>query len=334
MSVKGSRQTRSPATRGSPPARASAPSGRVSPPSGRASPPSGRASPPTDRVVAVLNLLATVSDGEGLTGAEVARTLAISSSTCASLLAGLEDLRYVERGADRTYRLGPGLLPVVHAVHAQLPILGSAEPELRAINRELGFGCSLTRDDLDHLTVIEVVGTPSQTPIALAGERLPGSPPYGAPGIAFRSERDIEAWLSMAPGGPKEIEYLRRFLETIRRRGYAAWTLEPATADIFDRIHEVVEGLAHDPAAGRLRDQLTQLVANFGRRGYLDEELETRDALSVSYIIVPVFDRNGTPRYQIDLHVLQPRVTVSSIEAYARRLTATADALSTALGRS
>jgi DNA-binding IclR family transcriptional regulator len=291
-----------------------------------------RPSPPTDRVVAVLNLLATLTDGHGLTGAEVSRDLGISSSTCAALLASLEDLRYVERGRDRAYRLGPGLLPVVHAVHSQLPILVVAEAELHAINAELGLGCSLTRDDRDHLTVMAVVGTPSQTPIRLTpGERLPGTPPYGAPGIAFRQPQEIEGWLAAAPGGAEEAAHLRGFLETIRHRGYAAWTLEPASIGILDRIHEVVEDLAHDRGAKVVWEQLTQLVANFGRRGYLDEELEASSSLSVSYIIVPVFDRHGRPRYQIDLHVLRPQVPIETLETYADRLTAAAAVLSKAL---
>jgi DNA-binding IclR family transcriptional regulator len=286
-------------------------------------------------VVAVLNQLAAVDDGHGITGAELSRRLGISSSTCAALLASLEGLRYVERGRDRAYRLGPGLFPVVHAVHRQVPILTVAEPELSVDGVKLGLGCSLTRDDRDHLTIMAVVGTPGQTPIRLTpGDQLPGTPPYGAPGIAFRKPHEIEAWLAAAPGGPDEADHLRRFLDTIRRRGYAAWTLEPASAVILDRIREVVEHLAQEPGAKRLHEQLTQLVANFGRRGYLDEELRAGGSLPVSYVIVPVCDRHGTPRYQIDLHVLRAGVPIESIERYAARLRAAAEVLSGALGGS
>jgi DNA-binding IclR family transcriptional regulator len=100
--------------------------------------------PPTERVVGVLNLLAGQDSG-----ISVPRRLDMTSSTCATLLSALDSADYVERSADKTYRLGSGLLALAQALHARFPLLGAAHDELSQLCAELQCAATLTRIAFD-----------------------------------------------------------------------------------------------------------------------------------------------------------------------------------------
>jgi DNA-binding IclR family transcriptional regulator len=290
-------------------------------------------SPPTDRVVSVLNLLARQHDG--LSASTIARRVNVTSSTCATLLLALESAGYVDRSPDKTYRLGPGMLPLAQALHSRFPLLGAAHEELEQLCAELQCGATLTRIGVDHVQVMIAVGAEGQEPLGVvAGDEFPVSFPYGAIAMAWRSPAEINEWIESAPTAMTraEQEHERRVMADIGSRGVGVWSLEPRAAPLVERIRTIVGDLATDPNRPHLHEQLTELFAVFGRHGYTVDELEACRALSVGYVLAPVFGADGQPRYQIDLHLLRTSMTREAIDVVLERVLQSASHLTRIMG--
>jgi DNA-binding IclR family transcriptional regulator len=300
-------------------------------PSGPTGRPLDDASPPTSRVVAVLDFLSRHSDGA--TASEAGRRLGITTSTAAAILAALDAAGYVERSPDKSYRLGPGLLPLVTAVQRRFPLSGVAEGELERLSATVRCGVTLDRLASDHVAVLYAVGSRDHRPLGVApGDHFPIGPPYGAIAVAWRSDDEVDDWLNQAPFSPEERAHERAVMRDIRTRGFGAWTLGPRSTPLPQRIQAVIDALATDPSSRALRDQLTELFAVFGRRGYTSEELTERSRLAVGYVLAPVFGDDAQPRYQIDLHLLRPSMTRKEFRAAVDQLLTTADTLTRAIG--
>jgi DNA-binding IclR family transcriptional regulator len=290
-------------------------------------------SPPTDRVVSVLNLLARQDDG--LSASAIARRVNVTSSTCATLLLALESADYVERFPDKTYRLGPGMLPLAQALQSRFPLLGAAHEELRELCAELQCGATLTRIGTEHLRVMIAVGADGQEPLGVVpGDQFPVSFPYGAIAMAWRPTAEVNRWIESAPTtmSSAEQDHERRVMADIGSHGFGVWSLEPRAAPLVDRIRSIVGDLAAGPSRPHLHDQLTELFAVFGRHGYTSDELATCRTLSVGYVLAPVFGADGQPRYQIDLHLLRTTMTRDAIGAVLERVRQSAALLTRAIG--
>ena len=290
-------------------------------------------SPPTDRVVSVLNLLAR--ENVRLSASVIARRVNVTSSTCATLLSALESADYVERFPDKTYRLGPGMLPLAQALQSRFPLLGAAHEELGRLCAELHCGATLTRQFADHLRVVVAVGAHGQEPLGVVpGDQFPVSFPYGAIAMAWRPEAEVDQWIESAPTAmtSAEQEHERRVMADIASRGVGVWSLEPRAAPLVERIRSIVGDLGAGPTRPQLHDQLTELFAIFGRHGYTADELATCRTLSVGYVLAPVFGADGQPRYQIDLHLLRPTMSRAALERVLERVLESAALLTRVIG--
>ena len=147
--------------------------------------PSTVKSPPTGRVMDVLAALADSPSGR--TSAELAKSCAISTSTCALLLAELERRGWVARRGDRRYVLGSGLFGLVHGLRTQFPLLDRGRDALRFLNDSLGAGCSMSKIGYRHLTTVDAVGHGTDGEQAV-GQRFPIDPPFGLVAMAWRDE--------------------------------------------------------------------------------------------------------------------------------------------------
>jgi DNA-binding IclR family transcriptional regulator len=290
-------------------------------------------SPPTDRVVSVLNLLARQDDG--LSASDIARRVNVTSSTCATLLSALESADYVVRYPDKTYRLGPGMLPLAQALQSRFPLLGAAHEELARLCAELQCGATLTRIAGDHLRVMVAVGADGQEPLGVVpGDQFPLSFPYGAIAMAWRPTNEIDWWIESAPTvmAGAEQDHERRVMADIGSRGVGVWSLEPRAAPLVERIRSIVGDLAAGPTRPQLHEQITELFAIFGRRGYTAEELATRRTLSVGYVLAPVFGAGGQPRCQIDLHLLRTTMSRADLDRVLERVLESAALLTRVIG--
>ncbi|HEY6566985.1 MAG TPA: IclR family transcriptional regulator [Actinomycetota bacterium] len=187
-----------------------------------------RATDGADRVVRVLDALATAPDGLGVS--TIARTLQVHRSTASRLLATLARGGLVERDTHtRAYRLGARVVGLAAVAVARLPVVSQARPELEALSALTSETANLAIVDGNHVVYVDQV-TPAHTVVMASwvGRRSPVH--------ASSSGKVLMAW-----GDPKAKEALlrrrlepitdrtvtdpgamRRMLDEARRRGYVA----------------------------------------------------------------------------------------------------------------
>jgi DNA-binding IclR family transcriptional regulator len=254
-------------------------------------------SPPTARVMDVLAALA--DSPEGRTSAELAKICAISTSTCALVLAELERGAWVMRREDRRFFLGSGLFAVVHGLRTQFPLLDRGRGALRFLHDTLGAGCSMSKIGGRHLTTVDAVGHGTDGEHAV-GQRFPIDPPFGLVAMAWRDDDFVQAWLHrVTPRLTRaEIADHQQVLADIRARGYGAWRFDDTHQSLHNRLATVLASL--EPTAQVTR-QLTTLMTMVTLQSVTDA-LETELA-STEFVVLPIFGQDGQPEYQIEIHL-------------------------------
>jgi DNA-binding IclR family transcriptional regulator len=254
-------------------------------------------SPPTLRAMNVLDALAASS--AGLTSAQLARQCDISTSTCALVLGELERGGWVARYDDRRYGLGTGLFGLVRGLRNQFPLLDQGRTALVNLHESLTAGCSMSRIDDDHLTVVDAVGHGSDGE-HVVGQRFPIDPPFGLVAMAWRDDAAIDRWLRrVTPRLTRaDIDNYRTVLADVRARGYGAWRFDDAHTSLHDRVAGILASL--EPTATVAR-QLTNLMTMVTLRS-ITRTLE-KDLPATEFVVLPIFGRAGQPEYQIEIHI-------------------------------
>ncbi|APA78180.1 MarR family transcriptional regulator [Mycobacterium avium subsp. hominissuis] len=258
---------------------------------------SGVKSPPTARV---MDVLAAVADSPGgLTSAELAKGCAISSSTCALVLAELERRAWVTRRDDRRYVLGSGLFGLVHGLREQFPLLDRGRDALRLLHERLGAGCSMSKIGARHLTTVDSVGHGTDGEHAV-GQRFPIDPPFGLVAMAWRDDDAVQAWLRrVTPRLTRtEIAQHQRVLADIRARGYGAWRFDDTHRSLHNRLAEVLASLEPTAQVTRRLTTLMTMVTLRSVTDVLETELSTTE-----FVVLPIFGHDGQPEYQIEIHL-------------------------------
>ncbi|UMB69251.1 MarR family transcriptional regulator [Mycobacterium paraterrae] len=254
-------------------------------------------SPPTARV---MDVLAALSDSSaGRTSAELAKGCGISTSTCALVLAELEDRNWVTRRDDRRYTLGSGLFGLVHGLRAQFPLLDRGRETLAFLHTTLGAGCSMSKIGRTHLTTVDAVGHGTDGGHAV-GQRFPIGPPFGLVAMAWRDEDAIEGWLRRVTPRLTDADIAghRRVLAEIRDRGYGAWRFDAAHNSLHDRLAAVLASLEPTAQVTRELNTLMTIVTLQSVTRSLETDLATTE-----FVVLPIFDRDGQPEYQIEIHL-------------------------------
>jgi DNA-binding IclR family transcriptional regulator len=248
----------------------------------------------------VLDALAASS--AGLTSAQLARQCDISTSTCALVLGELERGGWVARYDDRRYGLGSGLFGLVRGLRNQFPLLDHGRTALVNLHECLAAGCSMSRIDDDHLTVVDAVGHGSDGE-HVVGQRFPIDPPFGLVAMAWRDDAAVDRWLrGVTPRLTRaDIDRYRQVLADIRERGYGAWTFDDAHALLHDRVAGILASL--EPTATVAR-QLTNLMTMVTLRS-ITSTLE-KDLPTTEFVVLPIFGRTGQPEHQIEIHIRRP----------------------------
>lgn len=271
-------------------------------------------SPPTRRAMNVLDALAASTTG--LTSAALARQCAISTSTCALVLAELEDGGWVARYDDRRYGLGSGLFGLVRGLRHQFPLLEQGRTALANLHESLAAGCSMSRIDDDHLTVIDAVGHVSDGEHAV-GQRFPIDPPFGLVAMAWRDDAEVDRWLhGVTPRLTQtDIDQHRQVLADVRARGYGAWRFDDAHTSLHDRVAGILASLEPTPTVAR---QLTKLMTMVNLRS-ITRTLET-DLLATEFVVLPIFGPTDQPEYQIEIHISHPdTLTLASLNTALKK---------------
>jgi DNA-binding IclR family transcriptional regulator len=254
-------------------------------------------SPPTGRV---MDVLGTLSDSPGgRTSAELAKICGISTSTCALVLAELEQRTWVTRHDDRRYTLGSGLFGLVHGLRGQFPLLDRGRDALSFLHTTLGAACSMSKIEQTHLTNIDAVGHGTDGEHAV-GQRLPIGPPFGLVAMAWRDDEAVDGWLRRVT--PRltaaDIAAHRLVLAQIRDRGYGAWRFDAAHTSLHDRLTAALASL--EPTA-RVTRELSTLMTMVTLQS-VTHVLETELA-STEFVVLPIFGRDGQPEYQIEIRL-------------------------------
>jgi DNA-binding IclR family transcriptional regulator len=254
-------------------------------------------SPPTGRVMDVLVALADSPDGR--TSAELAKRCAISTSTCALVLAELEGRTWVSRRDDRRYTLGSGLFGLVYGLRAQFPLLDRGRETLTYLHTTLGAGCSMSKIGRTHLVTVDAVGHGTDGEHAV-GQRFPIGPPFGLVAMAWRDEQAIDGWLHRVT--PRltdtDIAAHRLVLAEIRDRGYGAWRFDAAHTSLHDRLAAVLASLEPTTQVTRELNALMTIVTLQSVTGVLETELP-----STEFVVLPILGRDSQPEYQIEIHL-------------------------------
>jgi len=247
-----------------------------------------------------MDVLGALSDSpDGRTSAELAKICDISTSTCALVLAELEGRTWVTRHDDRRYTLGTGLFGLVHGLRAQFPLLDRGRDALTFLHTTLGAGCSMSKIGQAHLITVDAVGHGTDGGHAV-GQRFPIGPPFGLVAMAWRDDEAVDAWLRRVT--PRltgaEMTRHRRVLAEIRDRGYGAWRFDAAHTSLHDRLTAVLASL--EPTAEVTRE-LSTLMTMVTLQS-VTHVLETK-LTSTEFVVLPIFDHDGQPEYQIEIHL-------------------------------
>ncbi|MFF7247330.1 helix-turn-helix domain-containing protein [Embleya sp. NPDC008237] len=278
------------------------------------------ASPPTDRVVAVVELLAAAPGG--LSVSEVAARLDLNRSTATAVLAALEAPGWVQRGPDRLYTLGPGLLAVADAVHARVGLPAGAAQVLAALAARVGCGVALSLVGVDHVVFLAVEPGPGRLPAGIrVGTRLPLRPPAGASVMPWRPAAERAAWLAHAPE-------LAATLDTVRAHGVAAWRPRADSTELLAVLRDVVGLLDEHPGRTGLRERVRDQLASIGAHPYTDAELTSDRPLPLSYLAAPVRNARGHPTHELQIGPLRNAVTPTERHEYISELRTAAARLS------
>ncbi|WP_406278946.1 IclR family transcriptional regulator [Embleya sp. NBC_00896] len=278
------------------------------------------ASPPTDRVVAVVELLAAAP--RGLSVSEVAARLDQNRSTATAVLGALERPGWVQRGADRRYVLGPGLLAVADAVRGRVRLPEGAAEVLAELATRVGCGVALSLVGVDQVVFLAVEPGPGRVPAGIAvGTRLPLRPPAGAAVLPWRPAAERAAWLAHAPE-------LASTLDTIRAHGVAAWRPRGDSVALLEILRDVVGLLDEHPGRAGLRTRVLDQLALISAHAYTEAELTADRALPLSYLAAPIRDARGTPTHELQIGPLRAAVGRVERREYIDALRAAADRLS------
>ncbi|HWF30827.1 MAG TPA: MarR family transcriptional regulator [Mycobacterium sp.] len=271
-----------------------------------------------------MDVLATLADSpEGRTSAEVAKICAISTSTCALVLAELEKGAWVTRREDRRFVLGSRLFALVHGLRTQFPLLDRGREALRFLHNTLGAGCSMSKIGGRHLTTVDTVGHGTDGEHAV-GQRFPIDPPFGLVAMAWRDDDFVQAWLyRVTPRLTRaEIADHQRVLADIRARGYGAWRFDDTHQSLHNRLAALLASL--EPTAQVTR-QLTTLMTMVTLQSVTDA-LESQ-LTATEFVVLPIFAQDGQPEYQIEIHLGHSAgLSLSALDAalvHAQRLLTT-----------
>ena len=197
----------------------------------------------------------------------------MNKASCHATLTLLADRGYLIRHADKTYSLGPAILPLANSFLHDQDALPHARVEMAALSRELNLDCMASSIVDDEIVVLAHTSSPGSFGVNMrVGARFPLVPPVGTVFLAWANRERVRA----LAGG--------------RRRG-------------GDR--RAARALPRRPR-GRARPRLlggasaAPSATTRGRPNDIDDYLlfELREAqrLPVAHIAAPVFDPEGTVR--------------------------------------
>ena len=268
-----------------------------------------------ERALRVLNLL-TAHPDETFTMSELARRLHVNVASMHAVLAVLEDAEYVARTDDKRYRLGPMAVPVGRAALRSNATISAASAAVGALAREYGVTGLVVRANLGDLVIVDEV-SPGRDDTPGIGQRIPMLPPIGGVFYAWAADDATDAWIATAPRAVLDAERdLRRWLASIRERGYAVGLETTARHG----LRKAVRDLGEEPGSKRARSRLRHNVAHLGDLATVVIELDGRTPYAVSHIAAPVVEPSGACVLSLYLMAFRAPLGRRDLESIGGRL--------------
>ena len=278
-------------------------------------------SPPTVRVITVMHLLAEAE--RPLTTTEIGGALGIARATATAVLAELETAGWVERDAELGYSIGTAFGRLTHRADSANALISA---ELARLAQRTGCGVTMSLIGPDSLVVIDKQhGGQRVIPGIPVGQRIPLAYPAGASVMSWRSQQERTAWLATAPDATAATG--AELLDVVRTHRVAVFRPYSDDAGLVDVLADLLEVVGTDLLNPALRDRVLRQLASLTSRPYTAAELEGDDSLPVSYITAPIFDAQGTARYEIQLGPLRAAVTKRERHAYIEAVQGAAQAI-------
>jgi DNA-binding IclR family transcriptional regulator len=232
----------------------------------------------------------TAHVGQTFTLTELAGALDINLASAHAVLAAMTGAGYLNRHpVDKTYELGPLLIPIGRAAQARNQVVDVAREETRAFADERGLEGLVVGATSDELVILERVGRPLPHGfVTTVGQRIRIVPPLAASFVAFADRGAIDDWLDRSP------EYgSRRVLEDIlcetRGRGFSIGLY------VTDRkrLRRALRELQESPGSKQARSDLDRTVAGLARAETVLAKLDARRKYRVAHLASPVFDAHA-----------------------------------------
>ncbi len=256
----------------------------------------GRQVPAVERALEILELLADRTP-ELLGLSEIARALAMNKASCHATLTLLADRSYLIRHDDKTYSLGPGMLPIANSFLHDQNALPFARVEMANLGRELNLDCVASSVVGSEIVILAHTPSPGSFGINMrVGSRFPLVPPIGTVFLAWADRDRVQHWLAGLGDqiSPQKRERHLDALALVRERGYSV-------------------------AIGKTAGESPGMAGDVD--DYLLFELETQ-RLPVAHIAAPVFDPEGKVRLALTVVAFRDQITSQEIPVVMQRLTA------------
>lgn len=242
-----------------------------------------------ERALGVLSFLAA-HPGEAFTLSDLVRRVHVNVASMHAILAVLEEQEYVTRADGRHYRLGPALVPLGRAALPTNATISAASDAIATLSRELDVTGLVVRANGGDLVIVDEV-SPGSTRAPGIGQRIPMLPPIGGVFVAWAADTVVDGWVATAPRAVLDAEAdLRRWLVSVRRRGYAVGLQTRARVG----LRRAVRDLGEEPGSRAARGRLRSHVADLGDIATVAIALDPDESYPVAHIAAPVPEPDGT----------------------------------------
>ncbi|NUP27865.1 MAG: MarR family transcriptional regulator [Nocardia sp.] len=280
-------------------------------------------SPPTRRVISVVELLA--ESERALTVSEIVERLSLARATVTAVLTELCEANWVVRDANLAYRRGPALARLSPAEPVGASVAVGAE--LAAMAEAAGCGATLSRIAGDRLTIVAKQYAGARiVPGLSVGQTIPVVYPAGAAVMPWRTAAERQRWLATTNGRPGAAE----LLDFVTTHGFAMFRPEADNAGLVDVLTELLGALGAELLQPALRAKALRQLGRLTSRAYTAADIDTRDALPLSYVSAPVFHGDQVP-YEVQLGPLRAEAGPEERARYIDIVRAGAGAIAVAL---
>jgi len=271
-----------------------------------------RPSPGTQRVVAILNLLAS-NPGKRFSLTDLIIGLQMNRATCHSLANELVAAGYLYRTRDKHYLLGPAAAQLGRAAAGHASPLEIALPEMEAVASANGVACSaIFRDGADVVVRQRVLSSAQVDWSGNREVRWPLRPPFGGVFLAWSSKREVDAWFESLDPRPSPSERQR--------------TLEGMTA-VRQHGFQFVVRLAPDPGDEDNLDWL--FVQDLAQRPLeIGTSLHLDGMYQLGGMSAPVFEAPGRVAFALSLTRFSRAYSGAQVMAIGQELRAACDRIS------